>query len=149
MFLFIRQIYLSITLRKILIIFSVGLLSRVMINLFTDPENISFISSSIFYTAMVSFSIFISSFPLSFDIFNIRLLKESLNVLIYGNNYNIITGSDFNNNFSNMDKIKQNTQYFSTNTTKTNTADLINSYNTGYGSGKIGAALGGLYEKNP
>jgi hypothetical protein len=98
---------------------------------------------------MVSFSIFISSFPLSFDIFNIRLLKESLNVLIYGNNYNIITGSDFNNNFSNMDKIKQNTQYFSTNTTKTNTADLINSYNTGYGSGKIGAALGGLYEKNP
>lgn len=60
----------------------------------------------------------------------------------------MITGNNFNNDYPNTNAAKQDTVYFSTNRSKIDTKNLLDSYNTESGSGKLGAALGGLYEKN-
>ena len=79
---FLRERVFSITLKKILIIFAFGLISRVLVNYFLDinvfKEYTSYISL-VYYAGMASFSVFINNMPnISFSIFDYKSVGKQL-----------------------------------------------------------------------
>ena len=107
MFIFLKKFLLTITVRNIIIIFVVGLTSRLLVNHFLEvnvfKEYTSFISIS-YYLSMAGFTVFINSLPeINLKVFKISVIVEALNSVLFGTakNGNYIVGDDyFNNNLS-------------------------------------------------
>lgn len=104
MLLFIKKFILGITFRKIIIIFFVGLFSRVAINyslninVFKEYTNVI---SLCYYVSMASFTVFVNSLTsIDLSVLKISMISEAISLLLFGNNKCMVTNGYFNNNFS-------------------------------------------------
>lgn len=156
----IRNFLFSTTFRNIIIIFTVGLTSRILINYYLDvnvfKEYTSYISLSYFFS-MASFTVFINSLPsINWDVFNIRVVKESIRLLLFGNNNYMIVDDNFNRSYTHNANDKPVTEFF---TKDSDSKDKYKTHKSHKGVGSrakpsvhipgAGAALYGLYDVNP
>ena len=171
MLLFIKNFLSSITFRKIVIIFSVGLTTRIFINYCFDvnvfKEYTSFISLW-YYLGMSSFTVFINSLPaINWNVFNVAIVTEAINTIIFGRSDHMMIQGYFSDNLSyevtdapknlsnsklqlaakHGDAIRSSRQPKGQVGSKylNNGTNKSHSYNATPGAG---AALQGLYEKN-
>lgn len=165
MFLFIKKKLYSITFRNILIIFSVGLASRILVNHLLEinvfKEYTSYISLT-YYFAMASFITLINYLPpLNWEMLNVNVISEAISIMLFGRGDNMIIGGYFCDNshlgdskalskskFSLQLANKDKNAIYSSGRQKPNYLNNSGSKKASPNISGAGAALYGLYEKN-
>lgn len=104
MLVFIKKIVSGITFKKILIIFLVGLVSRIVINCSLDVNVFKEYTNAIslvYYAVMASFTVFINNLPsINLSMFKPSIISEAINILLSGSlhgKYMVVNGYFTNN----------------------------------------------------
>lgn len=106
----------NIIFKKIIIIFIIGLISRIIINHIYDINVFKEYTNSVslfYYTSMIYLTWFISNLPkVSMDVFNFYIIREAISCILSGNSFFEITGYSDIVNSNNDSKPKISNSFF-------------------------------------